>query len=84
LAIPEESVENIRRLRELGVQFLNQSVLLSKVNDDAGILAATFAKLHAIGVRPYYLFQGRPVKAASHFQVPLRRGWRSYAASISA
>jgi lysine 2,3-aminomutase len=25
-------------------------------------------------VRPYYLFQGRPVKAASHFQIPLRRG----------
>jgi KamA family protein len=72
--ISEESERNIRRLRAAGVQFLNQSVLLAKVNDDPEILAATFAKCHSLGVRPYYLFQGRPVKAASHFQVPLRRG----------
>jgi L-lysine 2,3-aminomutase len=44
------------------------------VNDDADILAATIEKLHAVGVRPYYVFQGRPVQGASHFQVPLRRG----------
>jgi KamA family protein len=72
--ISEESVKHIRRIRDMGVQFLNQTVLLAKVNDDAEVLANTFAKLHEIGVRPYYLFQGRPVKAASHFQVPLRRG----------
>ena len=72
--ISEESERCIRHMRGAGVQFLNQSVLLAKVNDDPDILAATFAKCHEIGVRPYYLFQGRPVKAASHFQVPLRRG----------
>lgn len=72
--ISAEAERNIRNLRDHGVQFLNQSVLLAKVNDDSEILAATFTKCHAIGVRPYYLFQGRPVKAASHFQVPLRRG----------
>jgi len=72
--VSAEAERNIRNLRAHGVQFLNQSVLLAKVNDDADILAATFAKCHAMGVRPYYLFQGRPVKAASHFQVPLRRG----------
>ncbi|MET4328635.1 KamA family protein [Bradyrhizobium sp. i1.15.2] len=65
---------NIRFLRAQGVQFLNQSVLLAKVNDDPEILAATFAKCHQVGVRPYYLFQGRPVKGASHFQVSLCRG----------
>ena len=72
--ISDEAVKNIRKLREVGVQFLNQSVLLANVNDDPDILAKTFARCHEIGVRPYYLFQGRPVKAASHFQVPLRRG----------
>ena len=72
--ISEESERGIRKMRAAGVQFLNQSVLLAKVNDNPDTLAATFAKCHAIGVRPYYLFQGRPVKAASHFQVPLRRG----------
>src|SRR5215468_3570642 len=72
--ISADAERNIRNLRAHGVQFLNQSVLLAKVNDDAEIMAATFAKCHAIGVRPYYLFQGRPVKAASHFQIPRRRG----------
>jgi lysine 2,3-aminomutase len=72
--ISREAESSIRRMRAEGVQFLNQAVLLAKVNDDPQILAATFAKCHEIGVRPYYLFQGRPVKSASHFQVPLRRG----------
>lgn len=72
--ISAEAEASVARLRANGVQFLNQTVLLAKVNDDPDILAATFAKCHEIGVRPYYLFQGRPVKAASHFQVPLWRG----------
>jgi len=72
--ISPEAELAIRGMRAQGVQFLNQAVLLAKVNDDPDIMAATFAKCHEIGVRPYYLFQGRPVKAASHFQVPLRRG----------
>src|SRR5215471_6728344 len=72
--ISDEASRNIRRLRDIGVQFLNQAVLLAKVNDDPEVLAATFARCHELGVRPYYLFQGRPVKGASHFQVPLRRG----------
>ncbi|MBY3143178.1 lysine 2,3-aminomutase [Rhizobium laguerreae] len=72
--ISADAERNIRSLRAHGVQFLNQSVLLAKVNDDPDILAETFSKCHQMGVRPYYLFQGRPVKGASHFQVPLRRG----------
>ncbi|MBO4228545.1 KamA family radical SAM protein [Bradyrhizobium neotropicale] len=72
--ISYDAANKIRFLRAQGVQFLNQSVLLAKVNDDPEILVATFAKCHKIGVRPYYLFQARPVKGASHFQVALRRG----------
>ena len=72
--ISAEAVKNIRKLREVGVQFLNQTVLLGRVNDDSDTIAETFRKCHEIGSRPYYLFQGRPVKAASHFQVPFRRG----------
>lgn len=72
--ISKEAEENIRALRAAGVQFLNQTVLLGRVNDDPDVLAQTFEKCHSIGVRPYYLFQGRPVKGASHFQVPLKRG----------
>ena len=72
--ISDEAVKNIRQLRQHGVQFLNQTVLLNRVNNNAEIIARTFARLHEIGVRPYYLFQGRPVKAGSHFQVPFREG----------
>ncbi|TWA92055.1 KamA family protein [Bradyrhizobium stylosanthis] len=72
--ISSEAEHCIRGLRAHGVQFLNQTVLLANVNDDPAIIADTFAKCHEIGVQPYYLFQGRPVKGASHFQVPLARG----------
>ncbi|MER9293621.1 lysine 2,3-aminomutase [Mesorhizobium sp. M0510] len=72
--ISAKAEHNICSLRAQGVQFLNQTVLLAKVNDDPEILAATFAKCHQMGIRPYYLFQARPVKGASHFQVPMRRG----------
>jgi len=72
--VSQHAENNIRKLRGYGVQFLNQTVLLGKVNDDDATLAMTFQKLHSIGVRPYYLFQARPVKGASHFQVPFRRG----------
>jgi KamA family protein len=72
--VSEETELAIRKIRRLGVQFFNQTVLLRNVNDDPDILAATFARLHSLGVRPYYLFQTRPVKGASHFQTPIRRG----------
>ncbi|MER8764309.1 condensation domain-containing protein [Mesorhizobium sp. M0968] len=72
--ISVKAEHEVRSLRAQGVQFLNQTVLLAKVNDDPEILAATFAKCHQMGIRPYYLFQARPVKGASHFQVSLRRG----------
>ncbi len=69
-----DAERSIQSLRSHGVQFLNQSVLLAKVNDDPEILASTFATCHQMGIHPYYLFQSRPVKGASHFQVPLDRG----------
>ena len=72
--ISDEMVGHVEALRNMGVQFLNQTVLLNGVNDDPQVLAATFERLHALGVYPYYLFQARPVKGAVHFQVPLRRG----------
>ena len=72
--ISEEAAANVRKLRAAGIQFLNQAVLLGRVNDDPETIAETFQKCHEIGVRPYYLLQARPVKGASHFQVSLRRG----------
>jgi len=72
--VSEESEHRIRELQALGVQFLNQTVLLNRINDQAEILTETFRRLHCLGVRPYYLFQARPVRQGSHFQVPFGRG----------
>ena len=72
--ISEETVVHIETLRRMGVQFFNQTVLLKGVNDDPELLAATFQKLHWLGLQPYYLFQARPAKGTLHFQVPLRHG----------
>ncbi len=72
--VTDEAAAAIRTMRDLGVQYLNQGVLLGRVNDDPDTLAATVARLHAVGTRPYYVFQGRPVRGASHFQVPIDRG----------
>jgi KamA family protein len=69
-----ECEAHVRRLRSGGVQFLHQAVLMRRVNDDPEVLTTLFARLHALGVRPYYLFQARPVKGAMHFQVPLGLG----------
>src|SRR3954452_9852859 len=59
--VSAEARERVAELREAGVQFLNQAVLLKEVNDDSGVIAETFEAMHAMGVRPYYLFQTRPV-----------------------
>ncbi|MBN1587911.1 MAG: hypothetical protein JW888_00185 [Pirellulales bacterium] len=72
--VSEETEHRVRELQAAGVQFLNQTVLLHRINDQAEILTETFRRLHCLGVRPYYLFQARPVRQGSHFQVPLSRG----------
>lgn len=72
--ISEETEQRVRELQAIGVQFLNQTVLLNRVNDQAEILIETFRRLHCLGVRPYYLFQARPVRQGSHFQIPFFRG----------
>ncbi|MBN1852071.1 MAG: hypothetical protein JW829_05075 [Pirellulales bacterium] len=72
--ISAETQACVKRLRSIGMQLFNQTVLLNQINVQPDILARTFQKLHQMGIRPYYLFQARPVRQGSHFQVPLDRG----------
>jgi lysine 2,3-aminomutase len=68
-----------RALRELadgGFPVMNQSVLLSGVNDDASVLAALFRGLVRERVRPYYLLQADPVRGTGHLRTPLEVGVR--------
>ena len=58
------------RLKDAGVQLLNQSVLLRGVNDSGAALAALSEALFACGVLPYYLHLLDKVQGAAHFDVP--------------
>jgi EF-P beta-lysylation protein EpmB len=58
------------RLADAGVTLLNQSVLLSGVNDDVDALAALSERLIACRVLPYYLHALDRVQGAAHFAVP--------------
>ena len=58
----------------LGIPFLNQSVLLAGVNDTPQILKELFLSLIEIKVKPYYLHQADLVQGTSHLRVPVERG----------
>jgi EF-P beta-lysylation protein EpmB len=65
---------SLSRLAANGVTLLNQSVLLSGVNDNLPALIALSEKLFAMHVLPYYLHLLDPVSGVQHFDVPDSRG----------
>ena len=56
-------------LKSVGVELLNQSVLLRGVNDKAETLASLSEALFDAGVLPYYLHALDRVRGAVHFEV---------------
>ncbi|MEM9100840.1 MAG: EF-P beta-lysylation protein EpmB [Pseudomonadota bacterium] len=66
----DHSVENaLSKLREVGVQLLNQSVLLKDINSDAKTLANLSEKLFELNVIPYYLHTLDQTMGTQHFEV---------------
>ncbi|MGC1181513.1 EF-P beta-lysylation protein EpmB [Legionella sp.] len=63
----------LHKLRHMGCHLLNQAVLLSRINDDAHVLAALSHSLFAQHVIPYYLHTLDKVKGAAHFDLPFVR-----------
>lgn len=61
-------------IRNLGINLLNQAVLLRNVNDSVETLAQLSEKLIDFGVLPYYLHLLDRVKSAAHFEVQEREG----------
>ena len=57
------------QLRDNGVHVLNQSVLLTDINDEAETLIALSERLFAAGVLPYYLHMPDKVRSTAHFTV---------------
>jgi EF-P beta-lysylation protein EpmB len=71
--IDAEVREACAKLRASGVTLLNQSVLLSGVNDDVDVLAELSRRLFEAGVLPYYLHVLDRVSGAAHFEIGEQR-----------
>jgi len=73
--VTEQSTEAVKNLIKSGVIVSNQTILLKGVNDNAETISELQNKLVRIGVKPYYIFQCRPVKRVKkQFQVPIYKG----------
>jgi EF-P beta-lysylation protein EpmB len=72
--LDQSVLQHIKKVGELGIPLLNQSVLLKGVNDDVNILRELFEKLADNGIIPYYLNQLDRVEGGAHFEVPVEKG----------
>ena len=67
--IDDEVADAIKRLLNVGIKVLNQTVLLKGINDSSTVLSALSERLFDCGVSPYYLHLLDPVQGASHFDI---------------
>ena len=58
----------------MGCLLTSQIALMNRINNSADTLTELFKCLHRHGVIPQYLFHPRPVKHATHFQLPIVEG----------
>ncbi len=58
----------------MGIPFLNQSVLLRGVNDSTATLRELFMTLLEIRIKPYYLHQADLVRGTGHLRVQVEKG----------
>lgn len=65
----KDVVASLKKVQQLGIPVLNQSVLLEGVNDRENILLELSETLIQAGIIPYYLHQLDLVQGASHFFV---------------
>ncbi len=72
--LTEEAALALQTLKNAGISLLNQSVLLTRVNDDARILKVLSEKLYTGGVLPYYLHHPDRAVGTGHFDLPVERG----------
>lgn len=67
-----------RRLHDLGIVMLNQSVLLKRINDDLRTQTDLAFRLFECGILPYYIHQLDRVHGSQHFEVSLEEGRKLY------
>ncbi|TQV86976.1 EF-P beta-lysylation protein EpmB [Aliikangiella coralliicola] len=62
-------IKSLNKLTEVGVQLLNQSVLLKGVNDSVQALVQLSERLFEAGILPYYVHMLDKVDGAAHFDI---------------
>ncbi len=78
---PQELDESVlQACKELSLvgHLLNQTVLLSGINDDAQVLATLSQSLFAYGVMPYYLHVLDKIQGAAHFDLAFTEAQNIY------
>ena len=68
----------VGKLKNIGINVLNQSVLLKGINDSADALICLSEKLFDSDIMPYYLHLLDPVQGASHFDIPPEKARQLY------
>lgn len=72
--ITPASVRALEALQQAGCLLTSQIALMNRINNSADTLTELFKRLHRHSVIPQYLFHPRPVKHATHFQLPIIEG----------
>jgi KamA family protein len=72
--LSDVAIKGVNLLMRAGAILANQTPLLRGINDSPAVLTELFNKLSYIGIPPYYVFQGRPVKGNKMFAVPVEEG----------
>lgn len=74
--LQQEELTKLHLLHESGITLLNQSVLLSGINDDADTLIKLSKRLVQCKTLPYYLHYLDPVAGAMHYNVDKKQAFR--------
>ena len=72
--LTDDAVNAVAAFVDMGIPAMNQSVLLKGINDDAGTLTELSEKLLLSRIKPYYLFQGDPVRGTAHLRTSVSDG----------
>ncbi len=69
-----ETIEVIRKIKELGAAIYSQNVLLKGVNDDIESLITLYNAMRKYDIEPHYLFHCVPMKGMHHFRTSVEKG----------
>jgi lysine 2,3-aminomutase len=72
--LSEKCANALKRLSNVGIPLVSQSVLLKGVNDSVDVLESLFRALIRHRVRPYYLHHPDLVRGTSHFRPTIAEG----------